>query len=90
MSFPTLTLPTSNHFAGGVFNEVTQFGNAVGLAVAAAIAASVTEHSKSDHTNALMQGYRAAFWTVFAATATVVVVTFFGFRKGGLVGKKDE
>ncbi|ERF77018.1 hypothetical protein EPUS_06886 [Endocarpon pusillum Z07020] len=76
--------------AGGVFNEATQFGNAVGLAVTAAIVASVTEHSGSDHTDALMQGYRAAFWTVSAATASVIVVTFFGLRKGGFFGKKDE
>ena len=76
--------------AGGVFNEVAQFGNAVGLAVTAAIAASTTEHSKSDPTDALLRGYRAAFWTIFAATATVVIVTFFGLRKAGLVGKKDD
>ncbi len=76
--------------AGGVFNEVAQFGNSVGLAVTAAIAASVTEHSTSTHNDALLQGYHAAFWTVFAATALVVVVTFFGLKKGGLVGKKDE
>ena len=76
--------------AGGVFNEVAQFGNSVGLAVTAAIAASVTDHSKSDHTEALLQGYRAAFWTIFAATTLVVVITFFGLRKGGLVGKKDD
>ena len=75
--------------AGGVFNEVAQFGNAVGLAVTAAIAASVTEHSQSDTIEALLQGYRAAFWTIFAATAVVSVVTFFGLRKGGTVGKKD-
>lgn len=55
-----------------------------------AIAASMTEHSKSDPTDALLQGYRAAFWTIFAATAIVVVLTFFGLRKAGLVGKKDD
>ncbi|KAL9638435.1 MAG: hypothetical protein Q9164_001551 [Protoblastenia rupestris] len=76
--------------AGGVFNEVAQFGNSVGLAVTAAIAASVTEHSQSEHAAALLQGYHAAFWTIFVATAAVTVVTFFGLRKGGLVGKKDE
>ena len=77
--------------AGGVFNEVAQFGNAVGLAVTAAIAASLTEHSNhSDHTDALLQGYRAAFWTIFAATALVVVIAFFGLRDVGLVGKKDD
>lgn len=82
--------PDVQSLAGGVFNEVAQFGNAVGLAVTAAIAASTTERSRSDPIDALLQGYRAAFWTIFAATTIVVVLTFFGLRKAGLVGKKDE
>ena len=82
--------PDVQSLAGGIFNEVAQFGNSVGLAVTAAIAASKTEQSKSDPTDALLQGYRAAFWTIFAATATVVVSTFFGLRKAGFVGKKDD
>ena len=77
--------------AGGVLNEVGQFGNSVGLAVTAAIAASVTEHSKrTDSKDALMQGYRASFWAIFAATAAVVGITFVGLKKGGLVGKKED
>lgn len=77
--------------AGGVFNVVAQFGNSVGLAVTAAIAASVTEHSGiQEHRAALMEGYRAAFWTIFASTSLVVVIAFFGLKKGGTVGKKDE
>ncbi|OJD19332.1 hypothetical protein AJ78_00691 [Emergomyces pasteurianus Ep9510] len=77
--------------AGGVFNEVSQFGNSVGLAVTASIAASVTEHSViREHRSALMEGYRASFWTIFAATAIVVVISFFGLKKGGTVGKKDD
>jgi hypothetical protein len=57
----------------------------------AAIATSSTEHSNSvDRISAPSQGYHAAFWTVFAATAITVVVTFFGLRKGGFTGKKDE
>ena len=77
--------------AGGVFSEVAQFGNSVGLAVTAAIAASVTEHSAiRDPKVALMEGYRAAFWTIFASTVAVLVICFFGLRKGGYVGKKDD
>ncbi len=77
--------------AGGVFNEVAQFGNSVGLAVTAAIAASVTESSlKQDKREALMEGYWAAFWTIFAATVAVVFISYWGFRKAGTVGKKDE
>ena len=74
--------------AGGVFNEVAQFGNSVGLAVTAAIAASVTEHSKSNAIDALLQGYRAAFWTIFGATTTVAVITFFGLRRPVMSGGK--
>lgn len=79
--------------AGGVFSEVSQFGNSVGLAVTAAIAASVTEHSGVQHAGskvALMEGFRAAFWTIFASATAVVVICFFGLRKGGVVGKKDD
>ncbi|RDL38338.1 Uncharacterized protein BP5553_02678 [Venustampulla echinocandica] len=77
--------------AGGVFNEVSQFGNSVGLAVTAAIAASVTEHTGiRDPKEALMEGYRAAFWISFASHALVVIVVFFGLKKGGTVGKKDQ
>ncbi|KAK1701371.1 major facilitator superfamily transporter [Colletotrichum godetiae] len=79
--------------AGGVFSEIGQIGNAVGLAVTAAIAASVTEHSAVVHDDARearMEGYRAAFWTIFAATVAVLVIVVGGLRKGGTVGKKDE
>jgi hypothetical protein len=77
--------------AGGVFNEVAQFGNSVGLAVTAAIAASVTEHSASEApADALMDGFRAAFWTIFASTAAVLVISSFGFRKAGIIGKTDD
>ena len=76
--------------AGGVFNEVCQFGNSVGLAVTAAIASSVTAQSSTqDPADTLLQGYRAAFWTIFAATVLVLPVSFFGLAKSGLVGKKD-
>lgn len=42
-----------------------------------------------DPIEALLQGYRSAFWTVFAATALVLPVSYFGLAKSGLVGKKD-
>ena len=53
-----------------MFNEVSQFGNSVGLAVTASIAVSVTEHSSMGDQKALalMEGYRAAFWIIFAGT----------------------
>ncbi|KAI1504841.1 major facilitator superfamily domain-containing protein [Biscogniauxia marginata] len=77
--------------AGGVFNEVAQFGNSVGLAVTAAIAASVTEHSTGlEGKDALMKGFRAAFWVIFASTAMVLIVSFLGFRQAGIIGKTGD
>lgn len=77
--------------AGSVFNSLAQFGNSVGLAVTATIAASVTEHSNTkDNTEALMEGFRAAFWTVFASTAIVLVVCLVGLRNTGTIGKNDN
>ncbi|CAN8098562.1 unnamed protein product [Discula destructiva] len=79
--------PETQSLSGSVFNVVAQFGNSVGLAVTAAIAASVTKHSTDPSpTLAQMDGYRAAFWTVFASTGTVLVVTLLGFRKVGVLG----
>ncbi|RYP02175.1 hypothetical protein DL764_005926 [Monosporascus ibericus] len=77
--------------AGGVFNQFAQFGNSVGLAITAVIAASVTEHSNElgDETR-LMDGFRAAFWAIFASTGAVIVISAVGFRKAGVVGQKDK
>lgn len=80
--------PEVQSLAGGVFNEVAQFGNSVGLAVFAAISASVTEQStKASEKEALLDGFRAAFWTVLASTCMVMIVTSIGFRKIGIIGK---
>lgn len=81
--------------AGGVFNVMSQTGNSVGLAVTAAIAASVTAHEtpEGQDTNspeALLKGYHAAFWTMFASMVFVCCITFWGLRKGGKVGGKTE
>lgn len=84
--------PEVQSLAGGVFNVVSQFGNSVGLAITAAIAASITEQTGAGlvREEALMKGYRAAFWTIFASCSTVTVVLFFGLKKGGVVGKKND
>jgi hypothetical protein len=77
--------------AGSVFNSLAQFGNSVGLAVTATIAASVTEHSPDKGSKAaLMEGFRAAFWTIFASTATVLVICLVGLRKTGTIGKNEQ
>lgn len=82
--------PELQSLAGGVFSEVSQFGNSVGLAITAAIAASVTAQSSVEgRVEALMKGYRAAFWTIFASCATVTIISWVGLRKSGVVGKRD-
>lgn len=71
--------------AGAVFNEISQFGNSVGLSVTAAIAASITARSGDSYQReAIMQGYRAAFWTIFSSATVVVFVVFYG------LGKKND
>jgi MFS family permease len=90
-AFPT----DSQGLAGGVFNTISQLGNSVGLAVTAAIAASVTSHdgkilddTQSPHS--LLQGYRSAYWTIFSAMAVVCVASILGLRKAGKVGVKRD
>lgn len=77
--------------AGGVFNEISQFGNSVGLAITAAAAASVTAHQppSEDGVGARMEGYCMALWTIFAATVVVLLVTSTGLEKAGTIGKSE-
>ncbi|TID26565.1 Major facilitator superfamily domain [Venturia nashicola] len=88
--------PESQALAGGVFNTISQLGNTVGLTITAAIAASVTRHHKNDTdtssqtTDQLLQGYRAGYWTIFAAMMIVWPASFFGLRKVGKVGLKQD
>ncbi|KAF1979739.1 integral membrane protein [Bimuria novae-zelandiae CBS 107.79] len=79
--------------AGGVFNTIAQIGKSVGLASSGLIAASVTENSKwSDKQSpqALMEGYRAAFWYCFAGSVATVFLFAWGLRGIGRVGTKRE
>ncbi|KAJ5530415.1 Major facilitator superfamily domain general substrate transporter, partial [Penicillium freii] len=60
--------------AGSVFNTISQLGNSVGLAVTAVIAAAVTPHddgSSSQTGRQLLEGYRDAYWTIFAGMVLV-------------------
>ena len=76
--------------AGGVFSEICQFGNSVGLAIIAVIARSVSQQSSATtHEAWLMVGFRAAFWTIFAGCVLIIPLSFFGLRQGGLVGEKS-
>lgn len=79
--------------AGGVFNTVAQIGKSVGLATSAVIAASITEHSsyqEKQSPQALMVGFKAAFWYLFALAFATALLFVWGLRGIGKVGMKRE
>lgn len=79
--------------AGGVFNTVAQIGKSVGLATSGVIASSITEHSRyheKESPAALMEGFRAAFWYLFALSCATGAMFVWGLRGIGKVGMKRE
>lgn len=79
--------------AGAVFHTVSQFGSAIGLAVAAVVSGNVTRGSldmKKPAITALTDGYRAVFWLCFAAGLLASVIGLFGLRGIGRVGKTQR
>ncbi|KAF2141290.1 uncharacterized protein K452DRAFT_272011 [Aplosporella prunicola CBS 121167] len=84
---------TTQALAGAVFNTVSQFGTAVGLAIMAVISSSVTDKSHfpdKDSPDALLEGYRASFWVCFAATLFSCAIGVVGLRSVGKIGIKQE
>lgn len=76
--------------AGGVFNTISQIGNAVGLAAGGVIASSVSAGSERAGVGALLKGYQATFWAAFAASLLVGFISLGGLRKAGKVGLKVD
>ncbi|KAG8525510.1 uncharacterized protein KY384_009154 [Bacidia gigantensis] len=90
----TATFSTKDQaLAGGVFNTVSQLGSSIGLAVTAAIAASVESsgsHGDMNSAEAALKGYRTVFWTCLGAALASCAISTFGLRKSGKVGLKRE
>ncbi|KAJ5887596.1 Major facilitator superfamily domain general substrate transporter [Penicillium taxi] len=80
--------------ASGVFNTVSQFGRTIGLALVALISNSITERTSSaedrQSPEALLSGYLAAFWFLFAMNVTSLVIGLSGLRKVGNVGERKH
>jgi len=87
--------------AGAVFNTVAQIGMSLGMGLCQVVALGVQggdgqgggHHGGSSENAdpvAVLRGYRASFWTVFAYMAVCVVVAIVGLRKAGNVGLKRE
>lgn len=75
--------------SGAVFNTCAQLGGAIGLSVVQVIASSVT--SESSYANksspeALMEGYRVAFWTMFGWMVLICLLCVVGLRRVGVMG----
>jgi MFS family permease len=76
--------------AGAVFNTSAQFGSALGMAILQVISTLVTDKSSKAESRALMEGYRASFWTMFGFMILCTGIGFFGLRKAGRVGLKRD
>lgn len=78
---------------GAVFNTCAQLGTSIGLTVTSVISESITaasDEADKSSPNALMAGYRAAFWALFACMAIVFVTGALGLRRVGKIGVKQD
>ncbi|KAF5011712.1 hypothetical protein FDECE_2172 [Fusarium decemcellulare] len=77
--------------AGGVFNTAGQFGNSFGLAIMQVVSTLVTkDHDGMTQSQALLEGYRASFWTMVACMVTCAIIGGIGLRKTGKIGLKQD
>lgn len=85
--------PSEQGVAGGVFNTISQTGKSVGSALTLLIAQQVTANSgfgDKGSVDALMVGYRAAFWCCAGLILVSIFVSVWGLRKIGKVGEKSD
>jgi hypothetical protein len=76
-----------------VFNTCAQLGTSIGLTVTSVITDSKTAASgeiDKSSPNALMTGYRAVFWTLFAWMVFVGLTGALGLRRVGKIGTKQD
>lgn len=88
----TETFPEDKQaIAGSVFNAAAQFGNAMGLAIMQVVSQLVTKQAESkEPSEALLEGFKASFWTMFGFMLLCGLVGAVGLRKAGKVGVKQE
>ncbi|KAH7127585.1 major facilitator superfamily domain-containing protein [Dactylonectria macrodidyma] len=77
--------------AGAVFNTGAQFGNSFGIAIMQVVSTVVSKnHADMKPPLALLEGYRAGFWTLFGLMMGCAVIGGIGLRKAGKVGLKQD
>lgn len=85
----TSSFPDSTHaLAGAVFSTLSQFGASVGLASVSLISSTVAKRSHDP--SALLQGYRACFWTLLGAAIATCLAGGLGLRRMSEKGMKKE
>lgn len=91
--------------AGAVYNTVAQFGMSLGVGLSQVVALSVMGSDAQDgmgHSGgndgayeeagegAMLKGYRAGFWAMFASMILCGLIAVVGLRNAGKVGLKRE
>jgi len=90
--------------AGAVFSTVSQFGQSLGVGLCQLVALGVMGEAEGGRMDgggrgkpfesadeaALLRGYRASFWAMFAYMILCGFIAIVGLRKAGKVGLKRE
>lgn len=76
--------------AGAVFNVAGQFGSALGLSVLQVVSTIEERKSPLEGEGAMLRGYRASFWAMFAFMISCGVIGGLGMWKVGKVGLKRD
>jgi MFS family permease len=79
--------------AGAVFNTVAYFGMSLGINTMQVVSLLVTEGTQfrdKSSPAALLLGYQASFWAMFALTLACAVICVFGLRNISKIGLKRE
>lgn len=96
-SFPE----TTQALAGAVFNTVAQFGMSLGMGSCQVVALGIQDKEVADgasadgafedgNASAVLKGYRASYWLMFAYMILCGFIAVIGLRKAGKVGVKKE
>lgn len=85
--------PHTQALGGAVFNTCAQLGTSIGLTITSVISDSRTAASNYQNKaspQALMTGYRAVFWALFAWMVVVLCAGVGGLRRVGKIGVKRD
>lgn len=98
-SFPEKT----QALAGAVFNTVAQFGMSLGMGSCQVVALGVQGPAsgggqghgsggafEDQNKGAVLKGYRASYWLMFAYMVVCMVIAVVGLRRAGKVGLKKD